>query len=325
MIKPQLHQKLQRLLINSPVWNTVGILFRPSGLIVLMYHRIATSNYPFEGQGIDNFSRQMKWIKAMCTPIHPEEINQAIQRKYSSKPPVLVTFDDGYKDYFDCAWPILKSLEIPSLVFLSTHVIDQEGIIWTDLVQLAFDRTRQRCIDLPWIQEAPVALETSAQRQIVSERIRSHLKNIKNSDRLQKLNNLLEVLGLTQSDTKIERQMLSWNEIRACKGLTVFGGHGHSHAILSRLSPTELQDDIRQCQTRITEELGSPSRYFAYPNGQQADFSTEAKKILDQFGFTVVFSSQEGINSAQPNRSEFLRLPGYGTEYDLGRMIYRQT
>ena len=54
---------------------------------------------------------------------------------------IAITFDDGYRDNFVCAFPILKKLGIPATIFLATEYMDSGQLPWYDQVRLAFKLT----------------------------------------------------------------------------------------------------------------------------------------------------------------------------------------
>jgi peptidoglycan/xylan/chitin deacetylase (PgdA/CDA1 family) len=92
--------------------------------------------------------------------------------------------------------------------------------------------------------------------------------------------------------------------------VTTYGGHTHTHPILSRLARASAETEIRTCRDRIADETGREPKYFAYPNGKPADYTTETKDILRALGFAVAFSTSEGIAGADSDWMAVKRLPG---------------
>jgi peptidoglycan/xylan/chitin deacetylase (PgdA/CDA1 family) len=85
--------------------------------------------------------------------------------------------------------------------------------------------------------------------------------------------------------------------VRATIGLTRYGGHTHTHPILSQVDGERAEREIRVCHERITAETGVAPRYFAYPNGRAQDFSDETKAILRRCGYELAFSTIEGLHA----------------------------
>ena len=104
--------------------------------------------------------------------------------------------------------------------------------------------------------------------------------------------------------------------------LTTYGGHTHSHPIMSRLTTAALDEELALCRARLTAETAKITPYFAYPNGSPDDFNRETERALQRHGFTVAFTTIEGINGRRPNLMALRRLPsGARTEADFAWLV----
>ena len=296
---------------SSLGWRVAGPLLRAPGVIVLMYHRINGPDRSMRGLPVEDFAAQMRWLRDNCDLIAPEAVMERAQRPTRLRPAVLITFDDGYRDYHDWAYPVLKQLGIPSLVFLATSFIDHGGMIWTEEVQSAALATRLPRVSLPWSDEPAVDLPDEPARAALGLRARTYLKTLPDADRQKAVQELFVALGMPPVR---ERQMLNWDEVRRTMDLTTYGGHTHTHPILSRLDRAGAEREIKTCRDRITQETGRAPTLFAYPNGTAADFTGETKELLQEAGFTVAFSTIEGIAGADSDWMAVKRLPGAGRD-----------
>jgi peptidoglycan/xylan/chitin deacetylase (PgdA/CDA1 family) len=312
-----LRSAVKRTIAGPPIWSLLGPLLGRHGVAILMYHRIVRGVSPFDGHDAEAFADQMRWLSTHCTPLHPRDLRAAIAAPRRRRPPVLVTFDDGYRDYHDVAYPILKSFGIPALVFLSTGPIDEGDLLWTDLVHLAVLRSPRVDVELPWPGGGRHSLGDAANRVFLAADCKRHLKRLPDAERQIVATRLMGNLGVDPVALCAERQMLTWDEVRATADLTTFGGHGHRHAILSRLAPPDLEQEIERCQQRIVAELGAPTDFFAFANGRPADFNAEVKHALMRHGFTTLFSTIAGVSGRQSDCSELRRLAAYGRGPDL--------
>jgi peptidoglycan/xylan/chitin deacetylase (PgdA/CDA1 family) len=104
--------------------------------------------------------------------------------------------------------------------------------------------------------------------------------------------------------------MLTWDEVRATADVTTYGGHTHTHPIMSRLTPEECDREIRECRDRLVAETGRAPRYFAYPNGGRDDFDAATAEALRRHGFSVAFSTIEGVAGADTDWMAVRRIPG---------------
>jgi peptidoglycan/xylan/chitin deacetylase (PgdA/CDA1 family) len=257
----------------------------------------------------------MEWLAHHFRVIGADDLRQTALRPRGGRFPVLVTFDDGFRDYHDVAYPILRRLGLPALVFVVTDLVDHGGLVWTDQLQLAFLRTHRPRVRLPWAETAVELGPTRA--AAAAEAAKKHLKAVPDGERRALLDKTLAALEVTAEDLRVERQMLTWDEIRSMQDLTTFGGHTHTHPVLSRVEPAALETEIRTCRDRLAAETGRTPRYFAYPNGRRSDFTPQAKQLLQTCGFEVVFCTEPGLAGPGTDWMEVRRIPGYGSVADL--------
>lgn len=108
------------------------------GMIILMYHRV-NDDLP-AGElvvPVAQFRQQMKYLAAQCEVMSLERLLDDGQGTMDEgRKKVAITFDDGYRDNYLNAYPVLKELEFPATIFLTT------GMIGTD-------KKRPRYQDMP--------------------------------------------------------------------------------------------------------------------------------------------------------------------------------
>jgi peptidoglycan/xylan/chitin deacetylase (PgdA/CDA1 family) len=315
-------KRLVKAFIASGIgWPTTARLLRAPGVTVLMYHRVPLPNTLFDGCDVDLFREQMRWLKRHCRPIHPDELSRHAEAGAGTRPPVLVTFDDGYRDYFDNAYPILKEFEIPAVVFLATSFMDNGGMIWTDEVTWAVAQAPDGQFNLPWDASSRFDFAQSEQRNHFRDQAKLHLKGIPDAERKDQLARLFEILMVKADRSAIDRQMLSWNEVRASQDLTTYGGHSHTHPIMSQLDKQAMEWEIKTCRDRIEAETGRSPKYFAYPNGRQQDFNDTTKSLLKQHGFALAFSTVLGSNDHSMDPLAIKRIHNGDSARDMACLI----
>lgn len=275
-----------------------------------MYHRIGGEGTDLAGLPVDVFSEQMHWLREHCEPIGPASLVECARQGRRQRPAVLVTFDDGYRDYHDLAYPILKDLGIPAVVFLATSLVDTGRTIWTEEVQCAVMASSVRQVSCPWSEGAVASLSDRASRRAWGSSAREYLKALPDEERCLAMEKMLDELGRPSWS---QRQMLSWDEVRATRDLTVYGGHTHTHPILARVDRSRAELEIRTCRDRILAETGSAPTCFAYPNGRSQDFTSETQALLREYGFTLSFSTIPGIAGPDSDWMAVKRLPTHNT------------
>ncbi len=111
---------------------------------VFMYHHIrylprtATAKERLYSVAPDVFEAQMEeLVRAGYHTITPDELDQAMKTGYATLPtkPVLLTFDDGYKDQFAHAYPVLKRLGLKATFFIVTEAYKNRGSMTREMIQ----------------------------------------------------------------------------------------------------------------------------------------------------------------------------------------------
>jgi peptidoglycan/xylan/chitin deacetylase (PgdA/CDA1 family) len=100
--------------------------FAAPRVTVVLYHRVSDNARDNLTTGIEQFDRQMKLLRHHFQIISLRELLQMDGLRRSCKPIVCVTFDDGYLDNYENAYPILQRNNVPAAFFVST------GLIGTD-------------------------------------------------------------------------------------------------------------------------------------------------------------------------------------------------
>jgi peptidoglycan/xylan/chitin deacetylase (PgdA/CDA1 family) len=312
---------IKRAVTSGAGWRATSGLRSP-GIVVLMYHRIGRLGGPFPALDVSVFREQMQWLKRRCAPIFPEEFREKLPVAGRARPYVLVTFDDGYRDYNDNAYPILQELRIPAVVFLATSFMDNGGVLWTDVIHYTAHRSTVSKARLPWDESAEFDLRRHEERNRWVRRCKEFLKDVPDGERRRRMAEIVAQLGVDPDGADTERQMLNWDEVRATTEWTRYGGHTHTHPILSQLTFDEADREIRLCRDRIEVETGVAPKYFAYPNGRAADFSDETKRALVRNGFELAFSTVEGVNGDGTDLLAIRRLPtGAPTTADFAWLV----
>lgn len=323
MLLSKIKQTFKKCLASQVGWK-MSALLRSRGVIALTYHRINANSNFFPGMPVDQFRSQMDWLRKHCTPIWPEDIFDAARKANRIRPPVIVTFDDGYRDYHDRAYPILHDMRIPAVMFLSTDFMDRGGLLWTEALHWAVMTTSESDVRVPWRPEDSTSLLTTDARKAFITGCKRHLKGIPDDERKSWMTMLFQNLNVSEPTIELDRQMLTWDEVRAMREGTRFGGHSHTHPILSQLKPESMEHEILTCRDRIAEETGVPPHCFAYPNGRACDFNETTKVLLQRHGFNIAFSTNEGIIKKDSDPLALSRQPSGGSSIgDFAALVGR--
>jgi peptidoglycan/xylan/chitin deacetylase (PgdA/CDA1 family) len=111
------------------------------GIIVLMYHRFDENKYPSTNTKINNFTEHLNLIKKnQFKFINPNNFENALFNQKNEKK-ILLTIDDGFKSFYDNAWPILKEQGIPFILFVNTREVGTSGYMnWAQIQEIAKEK-----------------------------------------------------------------------------------------------------------------------------------------------------------------------------------------
>jgi peptidoglycan/xylan/chitin deacetylase (PgdA/CDA1 family) len=256
---------------------------------ILMYHGISncndtkvSTNFNGKHMNLDAFEGHLRLITKYCTPI---SLKMLLSKKKLPTNPIVLTFDDGYKNNYTYAFPLLKKYNIPATIFITTGFIDRTHYMWPDRLEFIINNAHSKNIDLLW-EEAKLKLElgTDKDKMNTIRFIKNYAKALSEPKKLSFLDKLQEDLGIEYDWDKIPSLFLplTWDEIRKMNenGLISIGSHTVSHPILSNCTSEQQKKELMLSRLRIGEELGEDCIMFAYPNGEKTDYNKETINIL---------------------------------------------
>jgi len=274
--------------------------------LILGYHRVSDEPHPFfGGLPVRIFRRHMEHLKTYFTPLPLKEL---VERAASGDVPpnaIAVTFDDGYRDNYQNAFPVLVQFEMPATVFLATSAVEANKPLWHDRVFEAFRLTSANF--LIWKGEA-LAMTNDTEVEFVLERVLEYLRTCSPAKRDEVILDLEQKLRVDLSSEDFLPK-LDWNEVRRMYERNItFGAHTVSHPILSRMPLDDAVREIRLSKEVIEKQLGTSIELFAYPNGRHEDFTDQIKEALRTEGFACAVTTMHGINDASTDPFELRRL-----------------
>lgn len=288
------------LVYRTGLLDAVHLLW-PDRLTVLAYHRIADPN----GMGFDTFepnvsatpaafAAQMDFIRQRFNVISGHDLVAWLKGEQSlPTQSVLITFDDGYRDNLDHAWPVLQQRNMPAVIFLATDYIGQATPFYWDLIAYCFYHTTKKEADLPLIGSQQWCSKES--RTAVLKNWLNSLKKLPDQEKWTVVNQLPQLLNVSISLDTFAGLHLTWEQVRAMTATGIeMGAHTQSHPILTRISLAQARLEIEGSKKRVEAEINQPVTLFAYPNGLPTDFNTELQTILAQLNFTAAFTLLPG-------------------------------
>ncbi len=278
---------------------------RPNILRVLTYHRIDyadKSSHLYPGTlsaSPEEFQLQMEILAERYHIVSLPEVLSAVRGDHALPPKsLLITFDDAYCDFGEHAWPVLKALSMPAVLFVPTAFPgDRQARFWWDRLHQAACRAD--------------ALATTTDIR----RFRSLVKQIKalpHADALTLVDQHCEDWGEPYDTTS---PVMTWDQLRELTqdGLDL-AAHTCTHPLMNRIGVSEAVAEATQSRNELFQQIGVDFPALAYPGGA---FSRSLLQPLMDAGFEIAFTTRRGINNLETANPLLLRRINVATTTPL--------
>ena len=291
-----------------------GKWYRFETPIILYYHRVIDykiNNFHLSANPSicipkDLFSKQIEFLATNTNILTLDEFaHYFLNKKHFPEISVLITFDDGYLDNYQNAFPILKANGVSATIFLTSSMIESEKRFWWDQLYVLLDQINT--IYELW----EVAEKLEWQKPFSKEDLRlpgKKLNSFKNqyfnilNDRMKFLSSaeiedfldqFSKVIGIKfQQDI---REFLNWNEINEMSRSKIyFGSHTHNHPNLKLLTDSEIFSEFALSKEIIEKQINQDILTLSFPSGL---FDKRCKKILEQCNYKLAFQTRPKVNS----------------------------
>lgn len=281
---------------------------------ILIFHRVVRQTDPLMPSEITraNFAKLLDYLHARFSIMTLSEAWRALQD--GSIPPnsISITFDDGYRDNFTEARPLLVERGLTATFFIATAFLDG-GRMWNDTVWEIVRRLPDGQHDLTDLGLDAIEIRDAASRTAAATQVISTIKFRAPSERQSIVDTLADGVAGLPDDL-----MMTSDQVRAmhAEGMEI-GGHTRTHPILEVLDDDIAFSEIRDGKNDLESILQAPVRVFAYPNGRYGrDFSEKHQKMVKELDFDLAVSTDYGVSRAD---SDAYRLPRYTPWRPLGR------
>ena len=278
---PKLPRRLLHGLERILYWSGAGALYvrgtRVQGAIILMYHSVARDRAegwidPRNSVFADLFEAQMAFLARRRNVVSMNELVDALEG--GRTPPagtVVLTFDDGYRDTFDTAAPILARYGLPATLYLATGYVDRGETQWIDRLYAIFTRRTRHDLELPGLEPpySDLRVESDASRAYRSVADRLLVATWNDREAL-----LTEVGSQLQPSEEPPRLTLTWDEVGELLSFHPrfeIGVHTRDHVDLVTNGGDTARQEIHACVADVERELRREVAHFSFPYGRTND------------------------------------------------------
>ena len=298
-------------------------------LLILMYHRILPlddDRAKIEEPGMvvspETFRLHLTTLKKYFNII---KLSDWIQLKHEGKPlpanACAITFDDGWADNYEFAFPILQEQNTPATIFLVAEMIGTKDMFWPErlarLVTTIATNYPQHWTnpELAWLQSNLEKYQFS-KTPPNSEDISSLIASVKNHTDQELHDRISRAETLLQLDvSKYSPSLLDWHQVEKMtdSGLIEIGSHTCRHIRLNeQTSDEQIKNEIVNSKEIIKQHTRCEINTFCFPNGDYSPLSLE----LVQQNYVAAVTTQTGWNTASTDHHLLQRI---GVHQDIAQ------
>jgi peptidoglycan/xylan/chitin deacetylase (PgdA/CDA1 family) len=209
---------------------------------------------------------------------------------------VCVTFDDGYRDNFEFAYPVLKKYEVPFAIYVATSFADRIGELWwlaleaviaqNQMIGLRIDG-QDRWFECPSVQE----------KRAVFDHIYAWLRQRPTEAELRQVMRDLTARHQVDMPAFCAELCMRWDELAtlAADPLVTIGAHTVNHPILTKLDDKAVRSELEGSRSVIEAALGVRPAHLAYPVGDRSAAGPREFKIASELGFKTAVTTRPGV------------------------------
>jgi len=269
-------------------------------LLVLVYHRIlpeVTFNPLNTIVSVRTFIQQLDLLANKYPIVSLKDaIAQCRSGGETADVQIVLTFDDGYWDSYEVAFPILRKKGLPAAFFVVTNYIDSDRPVWDWEIVTLLNAYRE-IIEVE-VEGAVLRQRKNERRISFAERI---LERIKSAD-VETAKKVVEILRQQSRDYPRLHSLedgvcMKWEQVRTmCQNGMEIGSHSLSHRSLARIPLEEAITEITKSKQIIEDNTKANCDHFAFPFGSETDYSEVLVERVERAGFETCLLNIHGYN-----------------------------
>jgi len=256
--------------------------------VILMYHRFGKTSDE-RVMDIDVFEKQICILKKKFTLIAMSELIDC-GKKGNRLPAnsVIITIDDGYSDFYDVAFPVLKKYHAPATLYVTHDFVDGTSWMWPDKVEYIVKNTSTTAYSL---NESDINIQasfnSSSEKSQAWNDIADYCLTLSEEKKTEYISQLSRELDVDLPDlAPAEYNAVSWDNIKEMSACSIdIGGHTMTHPKLTQVTEADLNFEIAGSRELLQSATQQEINSFAYPNGTRQDFDDNIKQKVREAGY----------------------------------------
>jgi peptidoglycan/xylan/chitin deacetylase (PgdA/CDA1 family) len=218
---------------------------------------------------------------------------------------VVLTFDDGFKNVVENAYPIMQEYGAKGCFFLVSDLIGTDQLLWTDFVETAIRNVHADDIFFTFKgDEIRYKIGDKRSSEHAMKDIKAKLRTLPDKERIV---HLRQFESYELKNIPKEFHMASWQEIKALDpDIFEIGSHTKMHPDCANLtSEEELKNEIHDSKIDIEKEIGRQIKHFCYPASSRNDTVT---RFVKEYGYESAVTLRIGLNDINSDLYRLKRI-----------------
>ena len=242
-------------------------------------------------------------------------VRQLLTGEEIARRTVVLTFDDGWLDTYQTAYPLLKRAGLPATVFVPTALVGTRQRFWFSRAAEVAAEIWQRSDSLLSLNPiGPTAFVANllAVRPSRPRFIWSVLNTLKDFPPEKRENIIDRLAELAEARLRTQRELVDWDDLRRMS-VDAFevGSHTATHVLLTEVTSAAAKIELEESRRVIAEQIGRPATSLCYPNGNHDE---SVRRLAKTCGFACALTTAAGF--ADPP-IDLHALPRIGVHQDV--------
>jgi peptidoglycan/xylan/chitin deacetylase (PgdA/CDA1 family) len=224
-----------------------------------------------------------------------DEAHHRIREGRAGKRFICLTFDDGYRDNLEHAYPILSKHRVPFTIYVASDFADGSGQLWWLALEQVIESVGHLRLEMNGEMREFRCNDATSKRSTFHI-VYWWLRGLHEAQARRIVRDLCLGSGL-QPDTMFSGLLMTWSELAglALDPLVTIGAHTKSHYALAKLPRDEARMEMIAGVDRIESKLGVRPRHFSYPYGCELSAGPRDFALAREVGFKTAVTTRKGV------------------------------
>jgi len=269
-------------------------------LTIVTYHRLTgkkiseiNKSLPYLFVRTETFEKQLKFLERNYKIITFNELLKFVKSNNLPWDSLIITFDDGYEDFYYYVYPILKKINSKATMFMTVDMVGNKShkLFWWDRAYYYFHELEKKMFKKNDLDKEIMSLAKEFHKN--PSQFFSTLNKRKTSDVNNLLTNIKNKYKISDELIFKANRILDWQQISEMRGYLEIGSHTCSHLNLITLAKERRNHEIYESKKIIEQKTGKTVAAFSYPHGNK---NKELENMVKDAGYKFAVTTYRGIN-----------------------------